>query len=123
MENSALLIYDGDCAFCKNSLKWAIDHLSNLPRYAAFQNIDLNEYSLSLAEAQAKVWLIQKDKQFGGHHAVAWLFSSQRELRWRLFGGLVTITSPISGWVYAWIAKNRHLMPGGTKECTIVDRP
>jgi predicted DCC family thiol-disulfide oxidoreductase YuxK len=98
MDKSALLIYDGDCAFCKNSLKWAIDHLSNLPRYAAFQNIDLNEYSLSLAEAQAKVWLIQTDKQFGGHHAVAWLFSSQRELRWRLFGGLVTITSPISGW-------------------------
>jgi predicted DCC family thiol-disulfide oxidoreductase YuxK len=123
MDNGGLLIYDGDCAFCKNSLKWAIDNLSRMPRYVAYQKLDLNEYSLSLEEVKAKVWVLLETQQLGGHRAVAWLFSSQIELRWRVLGAFISITSPISGWVYSWIAKNRHLMPGGTKECTIDDRP
>lgn len=123
MNTRELLIYDGDCAFCKRSLKWAIDHLSTMPRYVAYQKLDLSEYFLTLPEAESQVWLILEGRQLGGHRAIAWLFSSQSQLHWRLLGGFISITTPISGWVYAWIAKNRHLMPGGTKECSIVDRP
>jgi predicted DCC family thiol-disulfide oxidoreductase YuxK len=123
MKNPALLIYDGDCAFCKSSLKWAINNLSRMPRYVAYQKLDLSEYSLSLDEVKSKVWVLLDNQQLGGHRAVAWLFSSQLELRWRVLGSFISITSPVSGWIYNWIAKNRHLMPGGTKECTIDDRP
>lgn len=123
MKPGAILIYDGDCAFCKNSLNWAITNLKDLPRYAAFQKIDLSEYQLSLAEAKAQVWLIDGETHLGGHRAVAWLFLNQKSLVWRALGHFLIAFSPISAWVYRWVAKNRHRLPGGTKECSIEDRP
>ncbi len=123
MNAGALLIYDGDCAFCKNSLLWAINHLKAMPRYAAYQNVDLTEYQLSLAEVQAKVWLVDGQNHLGGHLAVAWLFTNQPALGWRIIGALIRAFGPVSALVYRWIAKNRHRLPGGTKECSIEDRP
>jgi hypothetical protein len=58
MNRNALLIYDGDCAFCKNSLRLAIKYLPDLPRYAAYQKLDLETLGLNLNQVQAQVWLI-----------------------------------------------------------------
>lgn len=123
MNRNALLIYDGDCAFCKNSLRLAIKYLPDLPRYAAYQKLNLESVGLALSQAQAQVWLIDGSKKLGGHLAVAWMFSHQKNLGWKFIGGLIKFFSPISALVYAWVAKNRHRLPGGTKECSIEDRP
>jgi predicted DCC family thiol-disulfide oxidoreductase YuxK len=123
MEQKALLIYDGDCAFCKNSLQWAIDHLPKMPRYVAFQKIDFTEYQLTKADVESQVWLISGSNQLGGHRAVAWLFSNQSSLFWRFIGAGINLFGPISAMGYRWVAKNRHRLPGGTKECSIEDRP
>lgn len=123
MDPKALLIYDGDCAFCKNSLQWAIDHLKTMPNYVAFQKIDLTEYQLTKSEVESQVWLLDGSQQFGGHRAVAWLFRSQTSRFWKLIGALIDLFGPISAGVYRWVAKNRHRLPGGTKECSIEDRP
>lgn len=123
MKPKAILIYDGDCAFCKNSLNWAINNLKNMPRYAAFQKLDLAEHHLSLAEAREQVWLIDGNARLGGHKAVAWLFLNQKSPFWRALGLILKLFSPISALTYRWVAKNRHRLPGGTKECSIDDRP
>lgn len=123
MDSKALLIYDGDCAFCKNSLKWAIGNLKQMPNYVAFQKIDLTEYQLTKTEAESQVWLLEGNRQFGGHRAVASLFKGQTSLFWRLIGVVIDLFGPISALVYRWVAKNRHRLPGGTKECSIEDRP
>jgi predicted DCC family thiol-disulfide oxidoreductase YuxK len=123
MNRDALLIYDGDCAFCKNSLRLAIKHLPDLPRYAAYQKLDLESIGLDLGQVQAQVWLIDGSRKLGGHLAVAWMFSNQKNLGWKSIGWLLKFFSPISACVYAWVAKNRHRLPGGTKECSIEDRP
>ena len=123
MNLNALLIYDGDCAFCKNSLRLAIKHLPELPRYAAYQKLDLKSLGLTLGQVQAQVWLIDGTEKLSGHMAVAWMFSNQKTFGWNTLGWLLTFFSPISAKVYAWVAKNRHRLPGGTKECSIEDRP
>ncbi len=123
MNTDALLIYDGDCAFCKQSLKWALDKLPAFCRYVAFQKVDFNALGLNLADVQQQVWLIDGDRKLGGHLAVSWLFRNQPALGWRVLGWLIKAFSPISALVYRWVAKNRHRLPGGTAECTIDDKP
>jgi predicted DCC family thiol-disulfide oxidoreductase YuxK len=123
VNTDALLIYDGDCAFCKQSLKWALENLPEFCRYVAFQKVDFSKFGLKLTDVQSQVWIIAGDKRLGGHRAVSWLFRQQKSLWWRLLGALIDSFSPISALVYRWVAKNRHRLPGGTAECTIDDRP
>lgn len=123
MNRNALLIYDGDCAFCKNSLLWAINHLKTMPRYVAFQKIEPGEYNLTKKDVESQVWLIVGAKRLGGHRAVAWIFLNQPSIGWRSLGAVINTFSPISALVYRWVAANRHRLPGGTKECSIEDRP
>lgn len=119
----ALLIYDGDCAFCKQSLKWALEKLPLFCRYVAFQKVDFSEFGLQLADVQSQVWLVEGENKYGGHRAVSWLFRQQKQVRWRALGLLIDIFSPISALVYGWVANNRHRLPGGTAECVIDDKP
>lgn len=123
MTFAALLIYDGDCAFCKNSLRLAIKHLPQMPNYVAFQKIKPAEYGLTLDQVKAEVWLVGPNFKLGGHRAVAWVFMNQIGLGWRLIGALIKKFSPLSALVYRWVARNRHRLPGGTRECSIEDRP
>lgn len=123
MNSDAVLIYDGDCAFCKNSLRIALAKLPTFCRYSAFQNTDISVLGLTLAEVQAQVWLIDGSRKLGGHRAVAWLLVNQREIWWRALGALILAASPLSALIYRWVANNRHRLPGGTKECSIDDRP
>jgi predicted DCC family thiol-disulfide oxidoreductase YuxK len=123
VNTDALLIYDGDCAFCKQSLKWALEKFPEFCRYVAFQKVDFDEFGLKLADVQSQVWLIEGEKRLGGHRAVSWLFRQQKSLWWRTLGALIDAFSPISALVYRWVANNRHRLPGGTAECTIDDRP
>jgi predicted DCC family thiol-disulfide oxidoreductase YuxK len=123
MNTDALLIYDGDCAFCKQSLKWALEKLPEFCRYVAYQKVDFSVYGLDLADVKSQVWLIEGDRRLGGHRAVSWLFRQQRSIGWRVLGLLIDAFSPISALVYRWVANNRHRLPGGTAECVIDDKP
>jgi predicted DCC family thiol-disulfide oxidoreductase YuxK len=123
VNTDALLIYDGDCAFCRQSLKWALAKLPEFCRYVAFQKVDFSEFGLQLADVQSQVWLVEGKNKYGGHRAVSWLFRQQKQVRWRALGLLIDIFSPISALVYRWVATNRHRLPGGTAECAIDDKP
>lgn len=123
MNSKAVLIYDGDCAFCKNSLRIGLERLPAFCRYSAYQNTDLAALGLTTEQAKAKVWLVDGANKYGGHRAVAWLLLNQETLGWRLLGRIILLGSPVSALVYGWVAKNRHRLPGGTKECSIEDRP
>ena len=123
MNSDAVLIYDGDCAFCKNSLRIALAKLPQFCRYSAYQTTDLEPLGITTQDAQSQVWLIDGSKKLGGHRALAWLLLNQTQLGWRALGRLILLASPISAFIYRWVAKNRHRLPGGTKECSIEDRP
>ncbi|MFM7014135.1 MAG: thiol-disulfide oxidoreductase DCC family protein [Actinomycetota bacterium] len=119
-----LLIYDGDCQFCRLSLDFAIRKLKNMPEYVAFQRIDPKDYGLTTEQVSKAVWLVSAEHPpLAGHLAVAAMFLDQSNFGYKFLGLLMKYppTSWVAGWVYGFVAANRHRMPGGTRECDIRD--
>jgi predicted DCC family thiol-disulfide oxidoreductase YuxK len=129
VQTTQVLIYDGDCAFCKLSLDFGIRHLDWFPSYVAFQKIDPAKFGLLESQVRTSIWLIpdavnpESSKSLSGHLAAAEILVQQKNLFWKLLGRSIKsrLLSPIAAWVYAFVAKNRHRMPGGTKQCKIED--
>lgn len=122
-----LLIYDGDCQFCRLSLDFGIRHLEVFPQFVAHQRIIPAQYGLSNQDVTSQVWLVPNSsealKPVGGHLAVAQILVSQRQFYWKTLGFLMRTppTSLVAGLVYRLVAKNRHRLPGGTKACKLED--
>lgn len=122
-----ILIYDGDCQFCRLSLDYGIRKLSRFPLFVAYQKINPANYGLSMADVSSQVWLVGPStegfKPLGGHLAVAQILLDQPQFYWRWLAFLMK-TPPFSfvaDLVYKWVAKNRHRLPGGSKACKLED--
>ena len=122
-----ILIYDGDCQFCRLSLDFGIRTLTKFPKFVAYQKIDPAEYRLSMADVSSQVWLVGPSNEgltpLGGHLAVAQILLDQPQFYWKWLGFLMK-TPPFSfvaDLVYKWVAKNRHRLPGGSRACKLED--
>ncbi|GAA1509669.1 hypothetical protein GCM10009677_48240 [Sphaerisporangium rubeum] len=114
---SMLLVYDGDCGFCRLCLDFARKYLPFMPRVSAWQGLDLARHGLTLAQVNASVQLLGPDgMRAHGARAVGILLAVQPSLPWRILGN-VALTPPIS-WVaevvYRLVSRYRHRLPGGT---------
>jgi predicted DCC family thiol-disulfide oxidoreductase YuxK len=127
MQESRVLIYDGDCQFCQLSLDFGVRNLRIFPQYVAFQKIDPNDFGLSAQQVRSQIWLAQKAPAtaaaLGGHLAAAAILKLQPS-RWLRVLGWLTSTPPTS-WaanvLYKLIAANRHRLPGGSRTCKLED--
>jgi predicted DCC family thiol-disulfide oxidoreductase YuxK len=115
----ALLIYDGDCAFCNRSLQFGLKHLRWFPAYRAFQKLPGQAFGLSRSDLEKSIWLIGEDAKFSGHSAAAWILLQQKNPLHRALGAVIHGLGPISALAYRWVAKNRHKLPGGTEACEV----
>ena len=115
----AVLIYDGDCAFCNRSLQFGLKNLAWFPSYKAFQGLPKEAFGLNRIDFESSIWLIGPDEKFAGHRAAAWILLQQKNPFHRLLGALIELAGPVSKLVYAWVAKNRHRLPGGTAACEV----
>ncbi len=120
----ALVLYDGDCAFCRFSIRWLqwLDWLKKLD----FVNVRkdhpvLDEPGVIAAPLldQMHVWTM-KGQLYGGYQAVRWI-------AWRLpllfplapFLHLPGITQ-LGDAAYKWVARNRFkLVPCEHGECQL----
>ncbi|GAO10750.1 thiol-disulfide oxidoreductase DCC family protein [Streptomyces lydicamycinicus] len=125
MRQQPVLVYDGDCAFCTSSVRFAERRLR--PRCAAtpWQFTDLTELGISRRRAEHEVlWVTPTGAVHGGAQAVAKLLLSAPR-GWPVVGALLTL--PPLRWaahgVYRLIARNRHRMPGGTAACALPSSP
>jgi predicted DCC family thiol-disulfide oxidoreductase YuxK len=127
MLDSKVLIYDGDCQFCQLSLEFGIKHVPKFPKYVAFQRIKPEDFGLTSEQVRSKIWLVEAQnpsvRALGGHLAAGEILRGQSSLFFRALGWLISTppTSLIADLVYRFIAANRHLMPGGTRQCKIED--
>jgi predicted DCC family thiol-disulfide oxidoreductase YuxK len=117
-----VLIYDGDCGFCRWSLIQGRRLLPAMPAVEAFQVADLAGYGLTMAQASAAVQFVPRGgTPVAGHLAVAGVLMSQPGFGWRLSGALLTVP-PIS-WIaaltYRWVAGHRQLLPGASDACAV----
>ena len=118
---TALLVFDGDCAFCTTWVRRAERILPVFPAAEPWQWLDLDGLGLSRHDVTNYAWYLIGDERFRGHAAAAALLRSQRSGGWRFLGHLL-VTPPFS-WAaaigYALIARFRHRLPGGTPACAM----
>lgn len=121
MKTMMTLIFDGDCAFCT---KWAVWSKNIAPiRIVPWQWSEeyLAEKGIALATARRYVLLVSETSHrvYLGHKAVGKVLKSSRFRRHRLLGNILgwKILGPLMRLGYLLVARNRHLLPGGTPMC------
>ena len=121
-EKESLLIYDGDCSFCRSCARWITARWTGPQRAVAWQNLSadqLERLGLTLDDVRSAAWWV--DPSHGnsrGHLAVA------RALRaangWPAVVGRILLV-PLVRWLaagaYPLVARWRYRLPGGTPAC------
>ena len=119
--SAALLVFDGDCAFCTTWVYRLEAALPVFPRTTPWQWIELDQYALSRDDVDQFAWVITPGHQYAGHLAFSALLRMQPVAGLR-FLGHVLATPPFSlvaALGYRFIAANRSRLPGGTPACAL----
>ncbi|MGW9171305.1 thiol-disulfide oxidoreductase DCC family protein [Streptomyces decoyicus] len=125
MQRQPVLVYDGDCAFCTSSVRFAERRLRPRCEATPWQFTDLAGLGIAQRRAEHEVlWVTPSGAVHGGAQAVAKLLMSARG-GWPVVGALLTL--PPVRWLahgaYRVIAHNRQRMPGGTAACAMPSAP
>jgi predicted DCC family thiol-disulfide oxidoreductase YuxK len=118
------LVFDGDCAFCTSSVRWAERWCRPAVRFVPWQQLDLEAHGLTQEKALSAVqWLRPRTSAKpipSGAAAVARLLLRSR-WPFRPIGALMLVPpfSWLAAGVYRLIAHNRYRLPGGTPACAV----
>ena len=115
------LVFDGDCAFCSSTARFVRGLTGPAVHVVPYQRADLAGLGLTAEQGAEAVWFVhpggRKDR---GHRAIAAALNAAGGI-WRPVGAALTASpvEPVAERAYAWIARNRHRLPGGTPECKV----
>lgn len=113
-----VLVFDGECGFCRRCVAWVERRLPRRPTIVAWQATDLAALGLTEERCRAALQWVCAPRAGArrirsGHLAVAALLRHAGGA-WPVAGVLLA-TPPIS-WVaavaYGWVARNRHRFRG-----------
>ena len=101
-QSEIVVIYDGECAFCKECVRWVAKRstITALP----FQSADLAQFDLTYERCSKEVVAIIDGKVLGGSSAVAALLKVSRH---RALGNLIMLSGPLGRRGYRWVAAHR----------------
>lgn len=118
-----MLIYDGDCGFCQRSLGWAL-RLGITCEHRPSHQVDLAAHGLSEQDVIEAAWYVDGDRRLRGHEAIAGALRTSRHAPVRWLGAVVgsRVLRPVAVRVYAWVARNRHRLPGASDACALPTR-
>ena len=107
-----MLIYDGDCGFCRRSVRWARALGATCPA-VPYQEADLAAYDVTADEAADAAWFVLDGRRWRGHDAIAMALRSSRFVVVRWAGVLLgnRLLRPLASRGYAWVAANRGRLP------------
>ena len=117
----ALLVFDGDCAFCTTWVNRLEAALPTFPRTTPWQWIELDDYALSRDDVDQFAWVITPGHQYAGHLALSALLRMQPTAGLRFLGHLIATPpfSLVAALAYRVVAANRSRLPGGTPACAL----
>ena len=124
-EAAPLLVYDGDCAFCRRAVAVALSRMKVACRAVPWQQADLAGLGLTADEAAEAVWWVEPGvRKVKGHQAVAAALRHGRPAM-RPVGRLLEAPSlaRVAAAGYDLVARNRHRLPGGTPACGVETDP
>jgi predicted DCC family thiol-disulfide oxidoreductase YuxK len=120
----ALLVYDGDCAFCTASVQWISARWQAPARAVPWQELDpsrLRALGITRDEVAAAAWWIDESgRRSRGHLAIARALAAADG--WRSICGRALLVPPlrwIAGCLYPLVVRWRHRLPGGSRACRI----
>ena len=122
--NRTVLIYDGDCAFCRHWVDKTRAFLPAFPTAITSQSITLDDYGLSVDDVTRYAWLITPTRHVAGGAIARTLLIHQPRFSLRLLGYLLSVwpLPLVADTVYRLVAKNRHRLPGSTPHCEVDKR-
>ena len=121
-EPFAIVLFDGDCAFCDGSVKWIIDHdragrLRFAPQQSPTGKQMLARHRLPVEGIESMV-LIEADR-VSTHSTAVLRIACSLPWPWKLCAAALVIPRPIRDFVYNGIAKRRYTIAGTLEACSI----
>jgi predicted DCC family thiol-disulfide oxidoreductase YuxK len=101
-----VVIYDGKCELCKNSISWIEKKLKI--KALDFHTTDLSKFNLTLDQCAREVFVLADAKTFSGAKAVAFLLRRRGN---KFLSLLITLSGPLGRVGYQWVAHNRSSVP------------
>lgn len=108
-----VLVYDGQCGFCRRCVEVMLRRLRRHPQIVAWQEADLAQLGLSAKQCQEAVqWVSEiggeSREHFSAEDAVGKVLRNAGGL-WRGVGLLIMLPGIhwLSGVVYRWVARSR----------------
>lgn len=122
MTQQPIILFDGICNFCNNSVIFILKRNIKTPIYFAALQSEvgqrlLTEYELPVKEMESIVF-IEQGKAYMQSTATLRICKYLRGL-WPLCYGFIIVPKFIRDGIYNWIAKNRYKWFGIRKECMI----
>ena len=101
-----IVIYDGQCELCKNSVSWVQKKLDITA--LDFHTSDLSKFDLTKEQCSREVFVITDKSQYRGAQAAAYLLNQRGN---RVLSTLINASGPIGRKSYKWVASNRTSTP------------
>jgi predicted DCC family thiol-disulfide oxidoreductase YuxK len=121
MTRRPALIYDGDCAFCTQCVRFVEKRMPTHAELVAWQLTDLAAYGVTAQRAEYELlWIAPDGRVDGGAQAVASLLLDSGGV-WRLLGAALRPVPLrwLAHLAYRIVADNRGRLPGGTAACAL----
>lgn len=114
-----MLIFDGDCAFCTSCVDAAQRIAPQRIAMQPYQRADLAALGIDASTCAAALqYRDDRGTWHSGSEAIAGLLRACGGIWW-LPGRLLQLPGirRVAAGTYAWVAANRHRLPGGTPAC------
>lgn len=115
------LIYDADCGFCTRTATWVAGPRHAFPLVSWQSLPDLPALGLTVDDVtSAAYWRSQDGRLWRGADAIAKALVARGGVL--AVAGTLLLRTPLrvlARPVYAWVARNRYKMPGGTSACRV----
>jgi predicted DCC family thiol-disulfide oxidoreductase YuxK len=101
-----VVIYDGKCELCRNSVFWIEKKLEI--KALDFHATNLSKFNLTFEQCSREVFMLADAKTLSGAKAVAFLLRRRGNRFLSLF---ITLSGPLGRIGYKWVARNRSSAP------------
>ena len=105
-DREIVVIYDGLCQFCEQSLIWLQRKL--VVRAVAFQEADLQAFNLTREQCAKQLYVIRSTDTYAGADAIRFLFHVRGN---RTTAFLLGVSGNLGRTGYRWVASHRSTWP------------